>query len=369
MATDTVCLNHSHDDRLLIQISAVGKKNRHCLCETCEKNGRGGYSPEHADEAADPSSDSSSDSESNSDSHSDTSSSESESDKENPVVNVNERRTRRGVYAVSKPREADSDTNDDDDDNKIPLADAKDIPADCKIELTAEIDTGSDLTSLGPSTLPSVGGASPAKDSTPGIMTPVRSLAISRSSSSLTDLSSSSNCTPKSNESTPFHSIISTRRQKARAAAEITDETSLPDKASFTTSVEPSPKRLTRSVSSLILSDKKGKGRSSQAPCSSSSKMSKSAAKNDSPSKKDNHDSRVLRTRLPVTVAEGSKDSVPKPDVPIGHDGKPLPTCSTCSNVLPLISVDSQVVWGLSMDAGKKKANQKQDCPRCVYFC
>ena len=349
----------------------VGKKNRHCLCETCEKNGRGGYSPEHVDEVADPSSDSSSDSDSDSDSDSETSSSESESDKENPVLNVNERRTRRGVYAISKPREDDTDDSDDDgDDDKMPLADAKDIPADGEIELTAEIDTGSELTSLAPSLPPSV-VASPPKISTPGAMTPVRSPGISRSSSSLTDLSSSSNGTPKSNQSTPFRSIISTRRQKARAAEEIADETSLPDKALSSVSVEPSPKRFTRSVSSLMLSDKKGKARSSNTPCSTpgSSRLSKPAAKNDLPIKKEEQDSRVLRTRLPVAVAEGSKDSVPKPDVPMGHDGKPLPTCSTCSNVLPLISVDSQVVWGLSLDVGKKKTNQKQECPRCVHLC
>jgi len=356
--------------RLLTQSFAVGKKNRHCLCETCEKNARGGYSPEHADEVADPSSDSSSNSDSDSDSDSDTSSSsESESDTENPVLNVNERRTRRGVYAISKPREDDSDDSDDDDgDNKMPLADAKDIPADGEIELTAEIDTGSDLTSLAPSLPPSEGASPPTpKDSTPGIMTPVRSLGISRSSSSLTDLSSSSNGTPKSNQSTPFRSIISTRRQKARAAEEIADETNLADKASSTASVEPSPKRFTRSVSSLISSDKKG---SSQTPSStpSSSRMSKPAAKNDLSIKKEEQDSRVLRTRFPVPVAE-SKDSVPKPVVPMGRDGEPLPTCSTCTNVLPLISVDSQVVWGLSLDVGKKKANQKQECPRCVCFC
>lgn len=353
-------LTISRIERLLIQSSTVGKRNRHCLCETCEKNGRGGYSPEHADEAANLSSDSSSDSDSDSDSEdsdSDTSSSsEPESDKEKPVLNVNERRTRRGVYAISKLREDDSD--DDDDDDKMPLADAKDVLA--EIDLTAEIDTGSGLTSLAPSVPPS-DEVSPIKDSTPGVKTPVRILGISRSSSSLTDLSSSDGA-PKSNQSTPFRSIISTRRQKARAE-ENAGGTSLLDNASSTTSV--SPKRLTRSVSTLILSDKKGKERSSQTPCStpSSSKM----PHNDSPTKKQEHDSRVLRTRLPVAVTEGLKESVPKPDVPMGLDGKPLPTCSTCSNILPLISVDSQVVWGLSLDVGKK-ANQKQDCPRCVQL-
>ena len=247
----------------------------------------------------------------------------------------------------------------------MPLADAKDVPADGEIELTAEIDTGSELTSLAPSA-PSSDGVRPIKDSTPGVMTPIRNLGISRSSSSLTDLSSSSDGTPKSNQSTPFRSIISTRQQKARAEGNAGETNSL-DNASSATSVEPSPKRLTRSVSSLISSDKKGKARGSQTPCStpSSSKM----ANNDSPIKKDEHDSRVLRTRLPVAVTEGMKDSVPKLDVPMGLDGKPLPTCSTCSNVLPLISVDSQVVWGLSLDVGKKKASQKQNCPRCVYLC
>jgi histone-lysine N-methyltransferase SUV420H len=242
----------------------------------------------------------------------------------------------------------------------MPLADAKDVPADGEIELMAEIDIGSELTSLAPS-LPPSDGTSPIKDSTPDIMTPVRSLGISRSSSSLTDLSSSSSGTPKSKQSTPFRSIISTRQQKARAE-ENAGETSLLGNG------EPSPKRLTRSVSSLILSDKKGKARSSETPCftPSSSKTSKPVVNNDLPIKEE-HDNRVLRTRLPVAVNEGLKDSVPKLDIPIGRDGKPLPTCSTCSNVLPLISVDSQVVWGLSF-VGKKKANQKQDCPRCVHL-
>lgn len=251
----------------------------------------------------------------------------------------------------------------------MPLADAKGVLADGEIELTAEIDIGSGLTSLAPSVPPS-DEVSPIKDSTPGVMTPVHSstplriLGISRSSSSLTDLSSSSDGALKSNQSTPFRSIISTRRQKARAEEENAGGTSLLDNASSTTSV--SPKRLTRSVSTLILSDKKGKERSSQTPCStpSSSKM----ANKDSPTKKQEHDSRILRTRLPVALTEGLKESVPKPDIPMGLDGKPLPTCSTCSNILPLISVDSQVVWGLSLDVGKK-ANQKQDCPRCVHLC
>jgi histone-lysine N-methyltransferase SUV420H len=39
--------------------------------------------------------------------------------------------------------------------------------------------------------------------------------------------------------------------------------------------------------------------------------------------------------------------------------------CSTCKSILPLISVDSEVVWGLEFD-GKRK--QQQDCPRYDLF-
>jgi histone-lysine N-methyltransferase SUV420H len=64
---------------------------------------------------------------------------------------------------------------------------------------------------------------------------------------------------------------------------------------------------------------------------------------------------------LPVMV-EVTKEPPPKRQIPKGPDGKPLPICSTCSNVLPVISVDSKVVWGLEPPTkGKKK---KQDCPR-----
>lgn len=111
----------------------VGKKNKDCLCETCEKNGKGGYAPErqqlpqqpqhgedgHADAGAGDSS-SDSDSNSNSDSDSDSDSSSSSSDSENdqakkPLLNINERRTRRGVYAVTRPAANNSDDSDDED--------------------------------------------------------------------------------------------------------------------------------------------------------------------------------------------------------------------------------------------------------------
>jgi len=330
----------------------VGKKNRHCLCETCEKKGRGGYSPDHQEDEVESSSDSSSGSDSDSDS--DTSSSDTESDVPKPVLNVNERRTRRGVYAVTKD---DSDDSDEEEDEDVP--NMKDTPNDREIELTAELDTGSDLTSLAPS-LPPSDDASPGKLSTPDLMTPSRLL---RSSSSLSELTTSTaRSTPKSATSTPRRSVISTRRQKAK-------EQEVAKSASRKPSVEPFPKRLTRSVSSLMLAEKKKKGKGKATPTPIPTPKSGSGRASKGPAtkiKKEEANARGLRGKISSAVPEVAKEPVPKPDVPRGPDGKPLPTCSTCSNVLPLISVDSQVVWGLEVETSKKKKNEKQDCPRYV---
>ena len=93
---------------------AVGKRNKHCLCETCEKNGRGGYAPDQPEVISDSS---------DSDSDISSSSSDEESDEEEHL-NLNERRTRRGVYAVAKDESSEESENDEDD--MVPLARAKD---------------------------------------------------------------------------------------------------------------------------------------------------------------------------------------------------------------------------------------------------
>ncbi|KAL1691536.1 hypothetical protein GGG16DRAFT_124848 [Schizophyllum commune] len=84
--------------------SYFGKGNKHCLCETCEKNGRGGYDPANQGDDAGSSSDGSD-------------VSDVESVEEAPV-NVNERRTRRGVEAIS------SDSEEEEDNTNRPLANA-----------------------------------------------------------------------------------------------------------------------------------------------------------------------------------------------------------------------------------------------------
>lgn len=101
---DDYCKAHILCIPIVINLfGAVGRNNRHCLCQTCEDAGRGGYTPE---EGIDPPSDSDSDV-----SHS---SSQRAKDGESATpLNVNERRTRRGVYAVmpeSKIKEREQST-------------------------------------------------------------------------------------------------------------------------------------------------------------------------------------------------------------------------------------------------------------------
>jgi histone-lysine N-methyltransferase SUV420H len=360
-------------------VASVGRRNRHCLCETCEKNGRGGYAPDHTDDEAEQISDSSSDSDSDSDSDTSTSDSGSaiEEEEERPLLNLNERRTRRGVYAVFSRKEDDSDESENEEDNKVPLADAEDIPADGEIELTAEVDTVSELTSLPPSA--PLSDAPDAIFITPSLTPdPDR---LSRSSSSLTSLSSSSTDlpgSPCSAKSTPYRSIISTRRQRAKVfgAGSITSENRTPsDSATFHDNLSTPSKHATRSVSSVLPSGKldKGKGKeiASRTPTSTptSNKILKGNAsvKDDIKIKKEELENRVLRSRPSVLgVTEAVKGPPAKPEIPRGPDGKLLPVCSTCFNVLPVIQVDSKIVWGLSIEHGKKK-KQKQECPR--YIC
>lgn len=355
-----------------------GRRNRHCLCETCEKNGRGGYAPDHTDDEAEPVSESSSDSDSDSDS--DTSTSDSGSDigeeEERPLLNLNERRTRRGVYAVFSRKEDDSDESENEEDNKVPLANAEDIPADGEIELTAEVDAVSELTSLPPSAPPS--DAPDAILTTPSFTpNPNR---LSRSSSSLTSLSSSSTDqpgSPSSAKSTPYRSIISTRRQSAKecGAGSISSEKQTPsDSATVHDNLSTPSKHTTRSVSSVLPSGKldKGKGKEvapgtpTSTPTPSKNLKGNASVKDDIKIKKEEPENRVLRSRPSGPgVTEVVKGPPAKREMPRGPDGKLLPVCSTCSNVLPVIQVDSKIVWGMSMENGKKK-KQKQECPRCL---
>ncbi|KAF5380373.1 hypothetical protein D9615_004503 [Tricholomella constricta] len=351
-----------------------GRKNRHCLCESCEKRGRGGYAPENEEDLQ-----SSSDSDSDSDSNSDTSSSDSDSEEPlpKPDLNVNERRTRRGVYAIITKKEDDSDEsdeNDDDDDDDVPLSNAQDVPVDGEMELSTEVDTPSDLTSLATSSVPPSDSAHATPSSsaqnarTPEFRRPSSSRSLSTLSSPGESLS-----TPKRSQS--FRSIISTRRQTAKeseAATQLVTPPSSEATASLPEIYTPK-KRMTLSASALELPNQKqskGKGKAketSSTPAASTNRAT--TAKDEIKIKKEDVEPRSLRSRPPTAnITEIAKDLLPKPEVPRGPDGKPLPVCITCSNILPVISVDSQVVWGLIVESSPKKKKKKtdQECPRCI---
>ncbi|KAK7472765.1 histone lysine methyltransferase Set9, variant 2 [Stygiomarasmius scandens] len=327
-----------------------GRKNRNCLCETCEKKGRGGYAPVQNDDVSD-----SSDSDSDSDVYSSDVSSEEEKDKN---VNLDERRTRRGVYAVVT-KEDESDESEDEEEDVVPLAGATDIPSAVEIELTTEADTISELTSLVSSRAPSnTEHPGPSHSQTPD---PSGSASAARSTSSLSSLSSTEDKSSASTSSTPFRSIISTRRQKAQEEARTAAESPTPSR---TTSVSPS-KRITRS-SSLISLNAKGKGKGNERNSMSATPRRDIKSKEDAVKVKreDTTDPKILRARS--GASNTPTEPPPKPEPPKGPDGKPLPLCCTCSSVLPLISVDHKIVWGEGMESLSIKKRAKQECPRCM---
>jgi histone-lysine N-methyltransferase SUV420H len=319
--------------RLLTSFS-VGRKNRHCLCETCERNGRGGYAPDYDENEPEPNS--------SSDSDTDSTSSSSDSDSEPPDVNINERRTRRGVYAIlQKGTEHDTDESDEEDSEKV------------AIELSVEVDAGTSVSAT-PQGIQSQPSPSPAT---------ANSASITRSLSSLSSLSSDAPEKSGNVETriTPFRSIIATRRQKARAEAKNTKSQSAPSETSSR-----GPQR-TMTRSSSHTSERGGGREKMSTPTASHISKRTGDSKEEVKVKKEEVEPRNLRARPSATQLTDSAKVVPTKEVPRGPDGKPLPLCVTCSNVLPVISVNSKVVWGLGLENSSKKKKLKSECPRLVF--
>lgn len=75
-----------------------------------------------------------------------------------------------------------------------------------------------------------------------------------------------------------------------------------------------------------------------------------------------------LRPRVSAPIFDQTLSKKKPSDAPRGLDGKPLPLCITCRNILPLISVNSEVVWGHNVGRTGKRGRPKKDaaseCPR-----
>lgn len=330
----------------------VGRRNRHCLCATCERKGRGGYALQQ------PGTDDLPGSESDSSSDSDTSNELEDEPHVNEQVqqNVNERRTRRGIYHIAQGGSDDSDNSDAEDRGNGKGVDeqvAKPEVVNPVVKLE-EKDASSELSSLPPSRRSSDASAGPSRAGPSrgvGMMTPDTDTTAPSpaqipqvfAATPILDDDLSRTGTP----ATSYKSIIATRRQKAAAA--VTTEmvkrqlvtpppsietSSLPDDSSVSTATV--SKRLTRAD--------KGKGKATAIDVDADDEVMEVT--------------RVLRTR-PSTIIIPVGTPV-KQETPRDENGKILPTCLTCHSILPIIHVDKEVVWGV----GKKK--EMQECPRCV---
>jgi len=251
-----------------------------------------------------------------------------------PVADVNERRTRRGVYAIVQEQDSDSDAESDDEEQEgnKPLANAPDAPGDDEVDLE-----------LGGEASHSLAVSSSSHHSVPTdvtVSTLDPDVNPSRMSSVTADGSASSNKGKASAKS-----IVSTRKRKMTQELSSKHSTPVPH-ASHNQSSRLRRQSLRDSVS---VTPSRSKGKETERV-----------------QVKEESEARVLRARPSVVADKSESAGPPKREIPRGADGKPLPTCMTCSNVLPVISVDSKVVWGLHLDSPRrgKKSKQRQECPR-----
>ncbi|KIJ19035.1 hypothetical protein PAXINDRAFT_70157, partial [Paxillus involutus ATCC 200175] len=151
-----------------------------------------------------------------------------------------------------------------------------------------------------------------------------------------------------------FKSTISTRRQKMSDSATATPEVSTKSLTPGPSDPVHLPSRSARASASRLSTPINNKGKEKEcAPI------------------KEEPEARILRTRPSLHVDKNESSSQTKQFTPVGPDGQPLPSCVTCYNVLPMISVDNKVVWGLNIDTTPrrgKKRKELQECPRYVEF-
>lgn len=288
------------------------------MCETCERRGKGGYAPQ-TDEDVLPSPGSDDDSDIELDSDSDTSSvASSQASVHGPAVNLNERRTRRGVYLVIPEGQADSDSSEDEADEKPNIV-----------------------------ALPPTGGID------------AMNLDSSESVSRQSPLSSVS----PSPQKTPFRSLISTRGQKAREASlsSISQLQTPPQSGSSSDSATHASPRALRGRKSEPIPPPPAPSVNAPRPRGRPRKVldpGLPSARGSPLVKQTDADSHALRARKSLPAVISKKGDTPAPIVSKKTEPS-VPCCATCSTPLPPPPATER-----SPRKGKAK-EEKEECTRC----
>lgn len=253
-------------------------------------------------------------------------------------VNVNERRTRRGVYAVLQ--ETDDDDSEEDEDQDVNEA--------TTMELEAETGTPSE-----PASMPKP----PSSHSVAvnGLMTPgPESLPSPDAPSSST---TNEQRTSARSSVVPFEPVISTRAQKARAASMASNPPLItpPLSEEPASNGEGSSRSGSRTRSTRASTLRNARSQSNSRPSTPAQPPLNVKGKGKAAPEPE---TRNLRGRPPHASAPP-----PEPKKPKKHDPK-KPICDVCGKLCPLIIMGGSIIWGDFEGTSKKP--KKIECPRYV---
>jgi len=293
---------------------------------------------------------------------------------EEPVVNVNERRTRRGVYAVLKESDAEPAEDLDPADTESATPGGETPRA---IDLVLEVEAPETEPDAVSSSLPPSRTSLVPPVAIGGLATPDPDTASTASTSTLHRLPSIKPGEPSTSTSAPsaarsvtpaFEPIITTRLQKKARALQQQQQLVTPPLSEDTVSIAESasaPAHSTRSAS-------RGKGKGVATVQPERVLRGRSALRGGSigapPSSKPTS---KTKTKVTEDVArdkgKGKAPAQEETDTNKTNASDPaVPTCVTCLSVLPIIALDRTIVYGDFDNATGKGKKEKRECPRCV---